>query len=205
MRHFDITSWTDFVRGAAPERDHDAMQSHLEGGCRKCAAAVAALRRVASLAAAEMATAPPDHAVRSVKALHALSRPRRPSLFEKVLLTPTLDSAREPAPVAVRGARVERRHLCFESEEFVVDLWLDRADHQAHAALLGQVASQAGQPLAEAPAYLLSGGRVSACRFTNELGGFELEVPVGDNLELWIGTGGSRLIGAALPAPPTTP
>ena len=75
MKHFDLGQWANFVRAAGNGSARAAMQVHLDSGCRRCETLVGQLRRVAALPAADALQAPPDYAVRSIKAYFGLNRP----------------------------------------------------------------------------------------------------------------------------------
>ena len=60
MQHFDITEWSDQVRGLAQPNTDALMQGHLESGCGDCDEIVGFLRDVVSTAEADLAMSPPD-------------------------------------------------------------------------------------------------------------------------------------------------
>lgn len=198
MRHFDITRWTDFVRGTLEPGARAPMEKHLETGCGRCGRIVAALERLVAEAAAKVA--PPDYAERSVKAFFALNRPQPESILRKLVLRSTFDSRLEPATVPVRGEAGEARHLRLESEEFLLDLRLEREGRRQTTLVEGQIVRRDGAPMANAPTYLVSDGGVQPRGFTDEIGAFGFELRSGLDAELWLGADEKRLLVVDLPA-----
>lgn len=102
-RHFEITEWVDFSRGLGDPCDRTAMQEHLDAGCEPCRMTVAALRQVARVAAADMESAPPSAARRTVEAVFAVRRPDVVGRRQDLSLWRVFDGALKPA-VASRSA-----------------------------------------------------------------------------------------------------
>src|SRR5579863_3532136 len=78
MKHFDITQWTDYVRGLSRPGEREAMEQHLSAGCSACASLAGVLRRVQDTALYEPAV--PQNVVRAAKAVFPPHPPNTPSL-----------------------------------------------------------------------------------------------------------------------------
>jgi len=180
VKHFDDAAWADFVRDLVSRQDRAAMQSHVESGCKKCAAAVQLWRTVFQLANEERALSPPDDVVRIAKtqfaALAVLGNQRVRLVFDSFL---------QPSEAAVRGS-VSARQFLFETDELYVDL---RLDPQAErVSLVGQVmdrahATQAVQGL---PIHLQQGPLQLKATNTNQFGEFQFEFEAGDDFYISI-------------------
>ena len=85
MRHFEIGQWVDMVRGVAGDRQMKEMQLHLGSGCKKCGRTVDMLRKVMSVAAAELEYEPPANAVEGARGIFALQQPEKVFIFSNVV------------------------------------------------------------------------------------------------------------------------
>ncbi len=186
MRHPEITDWADFVRAGADDGDRAALQEHLDAGCGLCRATVVALERVAQLAAAELSAAVPGGAVRSVKAYFATRHPESHGRWRELRLGRTFDSHLAPAPAASRADGTPARQLLFESEEYTVELSLDRAPGDSDAVLRGQILAAHGGPRSHAPVFLVGAGEVIARTVSEPQGTFEMSGRIDHSSELWV-------------------
>jgi len=71
VKHFSDELWADFVRNLAPATTAQAMQKHIEDGCRKCEAVLKGWQSVFRIAQAESGFSPPEDAIRIAKAQFA--------------------------------------------------------------------------------------------------------------------------------------
>jgi hypothetical protein len=171
MEHFDITEWSDQVRGLARPEMNSLMQSHLESGCEKCDEVVGFLREVANTAAADLEMSPPEHAVRGAKASFAAIWPRSRSMLEVIETEIFFDSAVDPVPVGARSLDTHSRHVLCRSDEYYVDCKMDYERESQRVTLVGQVLHGEGA-LQEIPVFLISDDRVVVSG-TNRFGEFE--------------------------------
>ncbi len=208
MKHYDITEWTDFARGVANEARRRAMEDHLAAGCRRCQRLATSLQRVVETGASELRHEPPAYAVRSVKAFFGLQRPKRAPGWASTTLPLTFDSALAPASAGTRGLEDSSRQLLFESEEFALDVRLQRQLGDREAMVVGQLLKRPAEPVANAPAYLVCDGAIAASGFTGEFGGFRMDCPRHGALDLWLFVSDTERIAVTLdadtPEPATT-
>lgn len=185
--HFSIDSWADYVRGLGSEALRRRMADHLGDGCRRCTRAVAALERFAAVAAADAVVTPPRSDIRSAKALAELLRPDRSSLFDRVGLALRFDPAQASAAAGTRSEDESGAQWHFASAEYTVDLRLERRSSDCVAQLAGCCLHQpTEEAVANAPAFLVKGERVTGHGTTNEYGEFEMQVELAGPVELWL-------------------
>src|SRR3989442_1049638 len=122
MKHFDISEWTDFVRGVTSDRS--PMEAHASR-CVRCRATLSLVTRIVQSARTEGQYEPPDRLVRWAKAISALQRPERSSVLRLVARL-VYDSFREPLPAGLRAADRVSRHALYEAGNFSVDLRLEQ-------------------------------------------------------------------------------
>lgn len=186
MKHFKITEWTDYVRGLADADRRQAMESHLASGCKRCAELADSLARVAEVGRSESRHQAPDYAVRSIKAFFSLQRPERASGLATITLPRSFDSALAPASAGTRNFGEQGRQLLFESEDFALDVRFERPGSESSGVIVGQLLKRPAEPVANAPAYLVSDGAIAASAFTGDFGGFRLDCPAEGTLDLWL-------------------
>ena len=186
MSHYDVTQWADFVRGLRDPAKTAAMQGHLDDGCERCGTLHGALVRVAATAEADLAIAPPAGAVRSVKAFFGVQRPGATSSWSELSLRRVFDSALAAAPAASRAPANAGRQLLFESDEYTLELSVDRVPDTEDAVLRGQLLEARGKPRSHTPVFLIGGGEVLARTISERGGTFELTGRLDAPCELWV-------------------
>ena len=191
MKHFNEEAWSDFARNVVPEETRMEMQQHIESGCRECAATVKVWQDLFAVTCAEGAFMPPHDAVRIVK-----------SQFESPALRPSngfrlvFDSALQPVTAGIRGA-VAATQFLFESDDYFIDLRLEPRRAQDQNCLIGQVLKRSGRERkidgleVRLEARLKEGPSVLAHSSTNQLGEFELEFSITEQIYLVIMQEGS--------------
>ncbi len=185
MNHYQISQWADYVRGMAEFDDLTTMGSHLEG-CARCSRVVGSLRRVAGATAVERVSAPPAGTVRSVKAFFTLQQPGAPSSWRELHLGRVFDSALAPAAAATRASDSDERQLLFESDEYTLELSVDRSPEAEEAVLRGQLLEAHGEPRSHTPVFLMGGGEVLGRTISEEQGTFEIVGRLVRPCELWV-------------------
>ena len=199
MKHFDDTQWTDYARGFTPAAERAAMGSHLDAGCRRCGAALAASQRLMAVAEADAAQPLPAGAMRSVKALLDVDRPERRPLLDTLRLELRLDSALVPAVAGVREGESAVRQLLFESPEYALDVQIESAPQRPEARVTGQLlTAPSATGVGQIPTYLVADERVVATGLTSELGQFALAAELGAAPELWLLVADERSISVSL-------
>lgn len=175
MKHYEITEWSDYVRGVADSGLSTKMDEHLAQGCSRCGGALAGLREVAGLAARDGRLELDDDVVRSVKALFGQRRLERGRDTKRLALQLVYDSLSEPAPSGFRGAGAGTRRLVFRGEDLALDLVLAREPPpSSDLRLTGELVSSVEGPISERPVMLVEGREVACRSLTSALGAFSV-------------------------------
>lgn len=185
MIHYRPGEWADYVRGLRSGACAAEMQGHLETGCSPCTALHDYLTRVAATARRDRADAPSDAVLRSVKAFYAFQRGQTPA-GRTVGLRRLFDSALAPATMATRAAESDERQLLFESDEYTLELSVDRSPEAEEAVLRGQLLEAHGEPRSHTPVFLMGGGEVLGRTISEEQGTFEIVGRLVRPCELWV-------------------
>jgi hypothetical protein len=186
--HFEEAAWVDLARALVPEAQRLRMQSHLESGCVSCNETYKTWRLVFETAGREALYSPPEDVVRSVKGVLPLVRKLGllPQIAEAARMI--FDSFREPLPAGIRGRGSSARHLLYETDDFSIDLRLEK-EGKMRVALTGQVLpKRAGyDKTAETRVLILgSDGRLLGHRIATSFGEFQVELAAHDQLELYV-------------------
>ena len=184
MSHPGISDWSDFVRAVADDCDRSAMQRHLDDGCTSCRAVVSALEQVTITAEIDGAVAPPEGAVRSVKALFGLQQPAAANRWSEIALRRAFDSARAPL-AASRSSSSATRHMLFESEGYTLELSVDYSPGEVDAVFRGQILEAHGEPRSHTPVFLVGDGEVIDRTISAPHGTFELSSRLDERCEIW--------------------
>lgn len=185
MTRYDITDWSDFVRGLVSPAEEEKMQRVLDRS-ETARRHVAALRQVTELARAEAECSPPDWAVRSVKALGSLHRPQEelePSLLERVAMSLTFDSLTSPALAGTRDVQAHDRQLVYETDAYRVDLRLEPQTDLQKSVVVGQLLRSADdfEPMADVAVLAKSGDEIVSRVHTGRHGEFQSDgLPIAD-------------------------
>jgi hypothetical protein len=186
MRHFTLEDWADFGRGVVEGERRTAMQSHLDSGCKSCAAVLSLYQRVHTIARREPAYEPPAGAVRDSEATFALHRPREtdPNRAERAKLL--FDSFLQPQLAGVRSGGARVRQLLYGTGGYQIDIRIEPQEDSEKAVLVGQVlnADDVDQGLNAAHVTLFHAGRARAETMTNRFGEFRLECDLESGLQL---------------------
>ncbi|MDQ2712271.1 MAG: hypothetical protein M3Y24_08600 [Acidobacteriota bacterium] len=200
MDHFSSEDWIDYVRGVSPSKAA-LMETHLRQGCAECLRSSEVWGFVLSFSAKETHNAPPDDAVRVIKAAYVPARPERwlPEIAQFARLV--LDTLKQPYSAAVRDSLPSSRLLLHEAEPFTIDLRLDTDLFRKRISLMGQIlnSKEPEQSSQRIDVILLNGERLVKKTRANYAGEFDLEFGAEDNLQLFINIQGQRAIGIVLP------
>jgi hypothetical protein len=188
MRHFTLEEWADFARGVLERERRTAMDSHLDTGCKSCAAVVSLWQHVHRIGRSEPAYEPPESVLRCSKATftlctHAEAQPKRrysaKLLFDSILQSPQ---------IGVRSGETAVRQLLYSVGDYYMDMRIEPQQDSVKVALVGQVlnGNDVDESLNEAPVALLQAGRVRARTVTNRFGEFRLECDLESGLQLRI-------------------
>jgi len=189
MKHFDISEWTDYARGVAPDAQQAAMETHVLS-CGRCRSTLDLVQRVADCARAESGYEPPHQAVKWAKAISALLSPRK-SWFSRLVPRLVYDSLRDPVLVGLRAEDRVSHHMLYEAGDFNVDLRLEQEKGSRVVTLVGQLTNrlEPESPLAEAPVLLLERKDIVAHAVYNRFGEFQMDYPPTQHLRLCIAVG----------------
>ena len=174
--HFTPEEWNDYARGVAPDAVGDSMRSHLDGGCARCARALATSRALVSLAATDRSLAPPQSAIRTIKAMFCLDHPREAAALSKPRLI--FDSRLASVGGTRSGGRAAERNLTYETDTVALNLVLKASGDSLGVA--GGGTSRDGEPIGGIPVALVRHDNLLTQAFCGEEGDFLLaDVPVG--------------------------
>lgn len=195
MRHFDAGQWADFTRGIQPaEEVRASMAQHLHSNCAECAADMQVWQTVRENGRKERDYTPSPELVLQVKAMSVMFNPSPAWSLLPELAHLMYDSFRQPLTAGVRGAMANGRQLLYRVGGIAIDLRLEVKPGEHPVFLFGQVLqegqSDQGEKLVEVS--LMLGSRTLARTNTNELGEFEMHIPVSPGLALSIRQRGGR-------------
>jgi hypothetical protein len=177
MRHFSQEEWADFARNVIGKDEKRTMQSHLESGCGKCSRALALWQRVSTAARREQAFQPPETAIRTVKGMYAIHRPRLAPEGKRSVVQLLFDSWRSPLPAGVRSVATATRQLLYGVGDYRVDVRIEPQLDSEKVSIVGQVlnSTDPGKALEAIPVVLLKGRKVIAGSMTNRFGEFHFD------------------------------
>ena len=196
MTHFKDAQWVNYVRGTATTDLQRSLEQHLSSGCAECMENEKLWSEVYLSAQREPDYSPPEDAVRLAKASFMPVEPEKTSALGQIAEL-IFDSISQPLAPAFRGG-VETvgsgaRTLLYQSGDIRVDMWVEgRSPNRLN--VMGQVLNlhQSDQMVDKAKVVLLQGERSLARTMTNELGEFQLEFRLHDDMRLAIEVGLGR-------------
>jgi hypothetical protein len=172
--HFFTEDWVDFVRGVA--ESGDAMQEHLDGGCKECTELLATFKAVAEIASRDRQYEPDESTMRHARAAFDRTKPSGALARAAQAMKVLFDSQLMPAPVGVRTAvSTAPRRVVYEAGDLIVDLQVGRS--AAANVLIGQITAplRTRHSVQGTDVQLQRGVRVLATGTTNKLGEFQFE------------------------------
>jgi hypothetical protein len=204
MKHYGEEDWADFTRQVVSPEKSAAIERHLEKGCAQCSKTFHFWQRVREMAGREAFYHPPATAVRFVKSLYALDKPRQAKSPATVFARLLRDTFREPLPAGARAA-AERapRQLLYRAGRVLVDLRMDPQAASNRLSLVGQVfnSDQPRSGMHDVQVLLASSEGHFARTTTNLFGEFQLELDSAGSTSfvLSIGTGEAKEILIPIP------
>jgi hypothetical protein len=190
MKHYDISDWSDFVRGLTQGADRIAMEKHLEFGCTKCQRTERMFHRLARIASTEGRYRVPQAVEHLAKAIFAMQQPGRLSRLPRFVPKLIFDSFRSPLPAGVRSRQGMTRQALYRDHaaNFSLDLRLDHEPGSSQVVLVGQIANfkEPAKRHSHVPIFLLSGRDIVARTVSNQLGEFQLECQAKKRLRLCV-------------------
>jgi hypothetical protein len=187
MRHFGVEQWADVARDIHTESEiRAALLQHVGSGCRECGDSFQLWQSVATNARNEKSYTPPEDVVHQAKALSALLANRTDNSVAGELAKLVFDTFTQPITVGVRGAATSPRQLLYRAGRLAIDLRVEVKPGEVPVFLFGQILqeghSDRGEKAVEVT--LLEGSRALGRTKTNELGEFEMHIPVLPGLTL---------------------
>lgn len=189
INHFDLTQWTDYVRGVAAPGSVKDMRRHLSD-CVLCSLTVELLRRAAETARLDRSFEPPADVVEAAMRIFPATTGVEWSVWtglRRLTAGMTLNSSAAPA-AGVRSLRAASRHFVYKAGQYSVDLQLEKDPGVASFGMTGQIADETAPdiPIGNTRVVLLSGNRLLASTGTNEFGEFFLQYTPSTNLCLLV-------------------
>ena len=128
MLKYDVTTWSDYVRGLLDPATRAELAAHLElPGSEAARRTVATFGGLMKFASRDAACEPPHAALRQVKALGSLLQPQpESSWLTRLRSVMVFDSAATPLAAGVRDLGPSDRQLIFRSNDYYVDLRLEQ-------------------------------------------------------------------------------
>ena len=199
MTKFDITQWSDFVRGLVAEDTAESMREALSEGNSKDRRTVELLREVAEVGVFDAKLEIPEHALRGAKAIGSLRRPQAEEergILRYLPFRLTFDSLLQPAAVGTRNLHAQDRQLIYESEGYTVEVRLEREADTATTALVGELLAQgeSPRPATRIPVLIKAGDRIVAQATTGRFGEFQAEGLPAESLSLALMVGETECI-----------
>lgn len=182
MSKYDVTIWSDYVRGLLDPATRNELSAYLElPGSVAARRTVQAFGGLLAFAARDAAAEPPAGALRSVKALGSMLRPREDSWLRKLQSVLVFDSASAPLLAGVRDLGHLDRQLIFRNDDYYVDLRLEQeapngAPNGAWV-IVGQLLREKDgvRPVAGVPVIAANVERFLSRSTTGKLGEFQAE------------------------------
>lgn len=177
MGHFDITQWTDYVRGLVPSSEREAMARHLFQGCERCSELVALIQRINDNSSSEQAV--PEYLVRAAKDIFPASVPQEPAELGWLLSPPLVaelvyDGMAGQALEGARSVTGETVQVMYHAGDWAIDLQIECEPESSEMALVGQIVDRAasGNSLAHLPVVLMARKKLIAQAWSNQFGEF---------------------------------
>lgn len=127
MSKYEVTIWSDYVKGMLDPATRHELNAYLElPGSAAARRTVKAFEGLLAFAVRDAAVEPPASAMRSVKALGSMLRPTRESWLHKLQAMMVFDSAMAPLVAGVRDLGHIDRQLIFRSNDYYIDLRLEQ-------------------------------------------------------------------------------
>ena len=164
----------------------DAMQRHLESGCKQCTKTLNLWQHVHQAAQNERGLQPSESAVRGMKGAFAIHGPRRQRRGARSIATLLFDSALSPVQAGVRSSASAARQLLFGVGAYRIDLRMEPQLDSDKVAVIGQVlhSTDPSEGLGAVPVALVKGRKVVAETITSRFGEFNLECDLDGRFQL---------------------
>lgn len=191
--HFKDEHWVDYVRNVGNSQMQARMHQHLHDGCVECLQAERFWNEVYLSAQREADYMPSERTVHSMRQIFLPSPVAQPWFVSQVVEL-IFDSALH-SPAGFRTYGLGSRILLYQSGDLRIDMRMERR-RPNRMNLIGQVLDMHSpeQTVGHAPVALVEGSRSLARTCTNELGEFQLEVPMNRDLSVAVEIEGKQLL-----------
>jgi hypothetical protein len=189
MKHFSLEDWADLARNVVEHDERNAMQKHLETGCKECGKVLTTWKGIHEAAQRESAYRPPDSIVRTIKGMGALHGLGKGARMKAPIVSLLFDSSLDPLPAGVRSGSQGARQLLYGVSNYRVDLRIQPQDDSDKVAVVGQIldSSEPNHALGPLHVVLRKGKKIIAESVTNRFGEFHLECDLESSLHLQAG------------------
>lgn len=186
MKHFTTEEWIDFVNQVASSSRQEAMQKHLESGCRRCQETVSLWEKVHKTAAAELRYQPPPEAIREATASFGASGFARKGGKASSLVEVVFDSFLQPSFAGARSAGTGMRQMLYRADPYQVDVQIESMPEGNRLTVTGQLFNASRKNMVGSEIRVtLSNCRGSVVHaMTNQNGEFSGEIENSGDLEL---------------------
>jgi len=187
VSHYDITRWTDYVRGLVDAQEHSEMARHLSE-CNSCRATHDLLARFAVRMQADLQYEIPEYAIRNARTIFSTNAPPKRTLLQKLTGSLVFDSFQEPALAGARSRTPGTRHALYQAGDYSVDIRLEEERGSTRVNMVGQLAlrSHTTDSFDGVPIMLKSGRKVVAEAVSNKFGEFQLSYDPRPQLKLHV-------------------
>lgn len=196
MKHYSTQEWIDFANRTTSTAAQQAMQRHLDSGCKKCSESVALWQKVLRSASQEAAFQPPADVVRVVKASFANAGFERVSGLAEIVAEMIFDSFKNSAAVGARSTGMQSRQMLFSATPYQIDVNIEAKPGETRLSVTGQL-MDTSQPdsIGRGIPVTLSNRRGQTIQtVTNDFGEFQGEIENRGDLELTFPGHGERLV-----------
>lgn len=189
MEHFDITRWTDYVRGLIPATERKAMERHIAEGCRDCAHLMALVGRIYEESTAEAMV--PEAMVAAAKSIFPARRAAESAdwlTLPKLAARMIFDNLSGLALEGARSASEAAVQAVYHAGDYAIELQIEREPESTEMALVGQLVDRAGsgKPLSGAAVALMVRDKVMTRVESNAFGEFCLTAKAQPGLKLCV-------------------
>lgn len=195
MKHFRIDEWVDLARGTLAGAERNEMRRHLAEGCGDCCDLADFSASLADLCESMTRHAPPEHVVRSGKAVFPAHSPVQPKRTTRIAVQLVYDSFLVPAPAGLRATWQASWQALYHAGDCSLDLRIEPELASTRVAVIGQINNHVAPAdrMEDIPVYLKAGRTVVAETRSNRFGEFQIEYDQQSRLQLWVYvSGGSK-------------
>lgn len=186
MKHFTTEQWIDFVNQVASSSRREAMQKHLESGCRRCQETVSLWQKVRKTAATERRYQPPSEAIREASVVFAGRGFARKGGKAGSLVDVLFDSFLQPSFAGARSAGTGIRQMLYRADPYQVDVQIESKPEGNRLTVTGQLLNASQKNMVGSEIRItLSNCRGSVVHaMTNQNGEFTGEIENSGDLQL---------------------